>query len=234
MKIIIRLLSIFFIGIVILSLSSLGGCSKGRKGDLGTTDETKSDVKVLCEAYLFDAKLRREGKQTSFRLELFVTDSVAGLNGRAYLGKNALKGRLTADSLTVFFPHSDEYVAEEIGTLLHSMACLSEGGGLNVLNLLNDLPDTTSLGESFSVRLNSEKEEEREYSIASDSAQDCNWRLDVTYSKREEEWRPVKLFFTDGNKHEFTATRREHRPQANISANRFVVNIPGDAGRIIP
>ncbi len=115
------------------------GCGSSRKGAL-VGDEANWQGKVEVEAYLFDAKLRRDNKPTSVRLEFFHTDSVIAFAGRGYLGKGALKGRLTEDSLEVYFPTTDEFVKEAAADLMSSFDCAGDIGSFNLMALFNSLP----------------------------------------------------------------------------------------------
>ncbi len=205
---------------------SLLACSKPPQ----TADESGSKTGV--EAYLFDAELRRSGKPTSFRLEVFDADSVIALSGRGYLGKGALRGRLTPDSLICYFPSSNEYVQEPILSLLRSVECQIAPAGLNLLNLFDQLPDSASLDSTIDIVSNYQDSRRPTFIIY---IENCPWQMELTYRTRDQlGWRLDEFVFFDGKDTRLKATCREFKSAASVKPDRFTVRIPDDASRIIP
>jgi hypothetical protein len=191
----------------------------------------QKEEKVEVEAYLFDAKLKRHGKPTSFRLEIFQTDSVVALGGRAYLGKGALKGRLTADSLEVYFPSSNEYLYESLKTLLATTECPSGDFVLNLLSLFNAPPDSVEELKHVHVSADYGQQDHPEFDI---HVKDCPWRIEMAYDRQEDGWRIQEFFFDNGQEVTLKASRREYKKQARVPLSKFRLVTPDDALRIMP
>ncbi len=187
--------------------------------------------KVPAEAYLFDCKLVRDGKRTSLRLEVFQTDFALALGGRAYLGKGALKGRLTADSLTVYFPTRKEFVDEAIYDVMASSACPFSLGDIDILRLFRNLPDSLELGRQIRVVSNYEKRKRPTFYV---SMEGCLWQIKLTYDLQPDGWRIRKFSYTDGERLSLRASRREYRASARVKASKFFVRVPPGAVRIVP
>ena len=183
------------------------------------------------EAYLFDAKLRRQGKPTSFRLEIFQTDSVIALGGRAYLGKGALKGRLTTDSLEVYFPSSNEYLYESLSNLFATAECTNAAPKLRLLHLFTSLPDSLAEMEGMSVVSDYTDRKRPEFVI---SLHDCPWRIELTYNRHEVGWRIHDFKFDNGNDITLKAKRRTYKKKAQVPCSKFQLVLPDSATHIIP
>jgi hypothetical protein len=183
------------------------------------------------EAYLFDSRLKQKGKWNSFRLELYVTDSAVAMAGRGYLGKGVLRGRLTSDSLEVYFPTTNEFVYEETGSLLSSMECAIDTPGLDFGRLLSVLPDEFALDPRLSLDTDYSKSNRPRFTI---SDTNCDWRLQLIYDQRKVGWRLREFRFDDGSGRELTGKRREFRDRARVRLNKFHWTVPDDAVRIIP
>lgn len=183
-------------------------------------------------AFLFDAELRRSGKPTSFRLEIFHTDTVMALSGRGYLGKGALRGRVTIDSLECYFPSTNEYIQEPILNLLHSLECQVAPKGINLVRLLNHLPDSTAVDTTVKIVANLEDQKRPGYIIY---IENCPWQMELRYRAESiSEWRLDEFFFFDGKETRLKATCREYKRSVTLKPERFLVRIPDDAQRIIP
>ena len=208
------------------------GCGRSYEGRLTPEEHkaVKTEVKVEVEAFLYDAKIRRDGKPTSFRLELFRTDSAVALSGRGYLGKGALKGRMTADSLEIYFPASNEYIYESMGDIAVSSSCMEGMRGLSFLNLLTTLPESDHIASGVVVECDSSESGRRYFSLI---WEDCHWEMKLTYDQQDTDWRLLRLSFDD-DRTGFTVKRRSLKRGATINQNRFRVVVPDDALRIIP
>jgi len=182
-------------------------------------------------ACLFDAQLRRGGKPTSFRLEVLHTDSVAVLAGRAYLGKGALRGRLTRDSLSLYIPSTHEYIEESLQNLLKTAECSASEISLDFLTLLTTLPDAPHHTAGINVLPDYSDANRPSFVVTSAG---CLWKLELTYDHSETGWRLRELFFTGGKDLSLNATRRQCKPAAKVSADKLRFSVPDDAVRIIP
>jgi len=216
----------------VTTLLLVGGCSSGHR--VRPASEKKVEAaqeKIVVEAYLFDAKLKRQGKPTSFRLELFQTDSVIALGGRAYLGKGALKGRLTADSLEVYFPSSNEYLYESLSNLFVAAECSRAPSGLSLLHLFTSLPDSLEGMEDVSIAAEYTDSKRPEFLI---SFLDCPWRIELSYDRQEAGWRIRNFTFDNGKDITLKAKRRTYKKKVRVPSNKFRLATPGDVLRIIP
>jgi hypothetical protein len=176
----------------------------------GTAEEDATTAgyreKIPVEAYLFDAKIRRDGKVNSFRLEIFQTDSLLGLSGRGYLGKGALKGWLGHDSLKVYFPTVNEFVYESVGDLLRSFDCSFDMPDIDLLSLFTRLPDDALFDVRLTVESDYSNHKRPEFVVF---VSDCPWRIELQYDERKPGWRIRSFYFLDGNGSRPTAQRRE-------------------------
>ena len=189
------------------------------------------DTKIRADAYLFDVKMYREGKPTSVRLELFKTDSAIGLGGRAYLGKGALKGMLTQDSLVMYFPSSREFVRESVDTLSGGENCPLPLSDLNVLSLFSALPDSLPISKNLTILTDYDNQNRPSFTV---SESECDWRLKLEYDRKSDHWRIRQFEFTNGENLRIKANRREYKSNTRVKANKFQVQIPPEAIRIKP
>lgn len=230
-------LSIVAVALSCISLLLCSGCAP-RLESTGMSDyEHNLQTKVSAEAYLFDARIWRNNKPTSFRLELFQTDSVIGLAGRGYVGKGVLKGRLTADSLICLFPVSNEYVESSFRELWSRWPCDLSSPELNLFDLFSHLPESLDIPPAIIITTINAKRDRRRYLI---QAEGCNWSLELLYDHRKRGWRVRKFEYKSeqhsDNKDNFRlrATRREYQKTSRVKLRRFHVRIPPGALRISP
>lgn len=212
--------------IVLLIAFLLTHCSSGRKAEPST--EERSSIaetgRVIADAYLFDCKLRRDGKPNSFRLELFVADSTAAFSGKGYLGKGIFHGLLTRDSIYIVFPTKKEYLVEAVTTLLRSGDCVPEISDSNILQYLQPLT-SAMVGDATKKSYTRTIEE---------SGDDCSLSLNFKYKKRNKLWYPDQILYEDNKNTRLTAKCREVKVGAKIAANRFQFTPPEQAVRIFP
>ena len=208
----------------------LVGCSSPQKAHTGR--ELSSDVradKIRAEAWLFDARVWREGKPTSFRLEVYRTDSITALSGRGYLGKGALKGTIRNDSLYVFFPRTNEYLYEAAGSLLDAMDCSDVSPRVDILALLTDVPDSVDGLENVEVTTSYLDPDRPTFVLYS---RGCPWQLDLKYDKRKVGWRLKAFEFNSGDGVRLKVKRRTLKQQAKVPVKRFQTTHSPDAYRI--
>jgi hypothetical protein len=187
------------------------------------------EAKVPCEAYLFDTKVVRQGKQNSMRLEIYQTDTVMGLNGRAYLGKGALRGKLTPDTLAVFLPHSTEYLYEAIGDVLSATDCKLDSLSLDITRFFRVLPDSMKLDRRIKLSVDRHDANYPSYTIY---VENCPWQMELVYDRQDTGWRILKFGFTNGKDLTLAATRREYRASATVKPERLQFSYPPKAERI--
>ena len=209
----------------------LVGCAGVYQGVDGEGERAGKSAggEITADAYLFDTKTYREGKLTSVRLEIFWTDSVMALGGRAYLGKGALKGRLTRDSLTIYFPTRKEYLDEPIHEALTSSDCPFSLGALDVLDLFRSVPDSNSFAGDISLVSDYRKADRPVFTISKDG---CDWRLKLEYDYKSGTPRIRRFEFENGERLLLKANRREFRSNRRVKASKFEVDIPLQAVKI--
>jgi len=218
--------------VVVAALLLMGSCGPGRI--IRPASEERVAIvqeKIEVEAYLFDAKLRRQGKPTSFRLEIFQTDSVIALGGRAYLGRGALKGLLTTDSLEVYFPSSNEYLYESLRDLFATAECTNTAPKFSLLHLFTSLPDSLAEMEEMSIASDYTDRKRPEFVI---SLPDCPWVIELSYDRRETGWRIRDFEFDNGNDITLKAKRRTYKRKAQVPYSKFQLVLPDGATRITP
>ena len=204
----------------------------GRRGDIVSGEKIfVHSGEVEVDAFLFDAKLWRDGKPTSFRLEIYQADTIAGLSGRGYLGKGALKGRMTADSMVVYFPSTNEYIRESIAGVLGSIDCAGEEYPPSIVRLTRSLPEKWVLDSDYVIDSLSFEDNSREYSIAQEN---CLWELRVSYTLADSTWYLDDLEFDSGDSIRLTARRRTLKTGTMVEVVRFAAPISPGAVRIIP
>jgi hypothetical protein len=212
----------------ILSVSCTGA---GKYATIETESTNPATGKVAAEAYLYDAVLVREGKTTSFRLEIYATDSVLGLAGRGYLGKGALRGLVRQKALQVYFPSTNEYVDDPYDSLLSGGDCALSLNKFDPVGMMFAIPDSSSADSLVSIQLVDDGPKVRTVAIVAES---CLWRLELSYDQKANGWKPFALKYTDGHGTSLTAVRREYQPHANVSRSRFLFSHPIDATRLKP
>ena len=206
------------------------GCQVHHGQPVSGEEVNRSKEKIIADAYLFDARLRFEGKPRSFRLEVFDADSIIGLYGKGYLGKRAIVGRLTADSLEVYFPPNDEYLYEATRKLLNTGDCITDLPAINLMHLFRTLPTDVFSDEQFTVEIY-EDGNRRVFTIFSAG---CSWKLSITYQQEKKQWRIFKFMIDNGHDISLSAKRRVYREKAKVPLSRFQVLCPITAVRIIP
>lgn len=217
----------------IMVAATVGGCGPRFTTKPGTDSYTAAGPgrEIAVEAYLYDVRIRRDGKPTSLRLEMFQTDSVVALGGRGYLGKGALKGRLTADSVEVFFPTRHEYLYESVGDLLFMSDCTERIPNLDFTKLLRSLPRQEEYGDGLTIESDRSDRDRPRFKL---TWRDCAWEMELTYDKRDDDWRLKEARFDDGAGVSFAAKRRAYKSSTKVGRNKFELPSERDYVRITP
>ena len=218
--------------LITLFLSNIG-CGTTYQNDIIPKEQKKKSrsEKVRTEAYLFDAKLKQNGKPTSVRLFFYQTDSVIAIGGKGYLGKGALKGWMTNDSILVTFPTLREYLYESIDDLFASFNCTGDIPKFNLMTLFTTLPDESHELAFAEVTMLKADVKRPKYRI---SFPNCKWKLVITYDKKRSGYRIRNFTFRDGAGTSLTAKRREYKGNSNVPLSRFQTDILPAMSRIIP
>ncbi len=215
--------------VVIALLSACGG--PGRPSTETSRPKEVSGDRVRVEAYSFNSKLTRGNKPTTLKLEVYQTDSLLGLSGKGYLGKGALKGRLTADSLEVYFPSTKEYVYESLDNLLSTGDCPLPLADMNILSLFSNLPDSISLGPSLRVRANYKDRDRPVFDI---SKANCPWKIHLVYDLKDRGWRIREFDIRDGKETRLRGRIDKYKSSATVKASRLSVTPPPGAVQVSP
>jgi hypothetical protein len=156
---------------------------------------------------------------------------VLGLGGRAYLGKGALKGRLTADSVIIYFPTRGEYVEEEVADFFRKLDCPLALTGSDILTFFRRRPMAADLPDGVKVVTDETDKDEPSYVISSVS---CPWRIELTYDSQKNGWRLAEFSYDSGDGLRIEAKRREYRPESSVRMTKFLVDIPPGAVLVEP
>ena len=220
---------------IVLAVLIGSGCSTGRGGRVVSESESKAagDAKIRADAYQFNARLWRQGKPTTFKLYLYVTDSSIGLSGTAYLGKGAFQGWLSHDSIKVYFPTNREYVYEPIASFGEGAECPAPLASLNLFSVLTTTPDSLSADGAFAVESGYDDSDHPQFTVNS-SDQDCPWMVEAEYRREENTLRLRKFDFRDGRDTRLRGELNRFRGDAEVPVERFRVELPADAVRILP
>lgn len=221
-----KVVAIIFISLICL----VAGCGTAHKSTPGTESGISAGQELQCEAFLFDARITCEKKYNSFRLELYQTDSLIGLTGRGYLGKGALKGWITPESLLVYFPTVKEYIQEAVSDVWKSFECVQNENSLNIFGLITNLPEEIIPAEGYQLELIKDDDKEKEYQI---NKIGCHWSITASYDLREKGWRLKEFNISESDKFELAGKRREYRDDVKIKTNRFKPLVGPDAVRVI-
>lgn len=187
--------------------------------------------KIKAEAYSFNARLRRNGKPTSFKLEVYQTDTILGLSGRGYLGKGALRGWLRSDSIKVYFPSTKELVYDALADLVGSGNCPFALSGISALSVFSGLPDSASIGSELDI-IADHTNAKRPKFVIRPKRSDCSWQLDLVYDRQKPGFRIRKFEFSDGKGTSLKATREKYRAAAKVPLKRFQARTPPEATRL--
>lgn len=208
------------------------GCQATRDGSV--SDETRTDdQEIVADAYSFNARIWRDGKPTSFKLELYCTDNLIGIAARGYLGKGAFKGWLSRDSIRLYFPTSREVLYESLDDLVKGADCGVSVAGLGILRMFFATPDSVALPAGVALRSEYDSDRKAAFSMESQVAE-CPWGLELDYDRQDRQWMPRRLEFDNGRGLRLRAERERFRARIGISQKRFEVEVPPDAARIIP
>ena len=131
----------------------IAGCASTHQNTVPGEEIKAQGWEQRGNAFLFDITVNRDGKKNSARLDLYQRGDSLSFFARGYLGKGALKGLLSADSVVVYFPTAGEYYGGRLGALLADTC----GAGQNLEQLLIDifreLPTSSNLPSDLSLKI---------------------------------------------------------------------------------
>jgi len=220
---------------LILSIIILSSCTVATRKQSGETisaEEAKFG-EGRGDAYLFDAKIYRDGKKNSVRLDVYYKNEQAGVFARGYLGKGVLKGIIDKDSIIVYFPTEDQFYTGEIASLVKGDCRHKFDFESIIIQLMTKLPsDIKDAGDDYYVTILKDKGKTREYRLES---RHCPEHIILEYDLKENRFILDKIDFrTEDDSFRFKAERRKFRLNVDIPVNKIVFDIPEDAARILP
>lgn len=218
---------------VVAGLAALVGCQSGHRQSRSGEELGGRPGKIQAEAYSFNARLWQDNKPTSFKLEVYQTDTILGLTGRGYLGKGALRGWLKSDSIKVYFPSTKELLFDRLENLAGSGACPFALSGINVLAIFSGLPDSVLAGSDLEIVADYSNAKRPQFEIWPTGA-NCQWRLNLVYDLQPPGFRIRKFEFTSGQGTRLKATRERYRARAKVPLKRFEARPPPQATRLTP
>ncbi|SYZ74088.1 exported hypothetical protein [Candidatus Zixiibacteriota bacterium] len=224
--------SVFAIAIFPVFFYLLTGCaSTPQKGSLGEETRVRGSDRQ-GNAFLFDIKVTRNGKMNSARLDIYQNGDSLSLFARGYLGKGALKGLLTPDSIIVYFPLTGEYYTGKLADLVSDSCRMGQNLEHLLASLFNYLPDSVELPSDISLQTLKDEKKSKQYHLESGG---CRATMDLRYDYRDNRFLPESINFglVDGSFH-FAGERRNFRLNIHIPEDKFEIYIPETAARIYP
>lgn len=216
---------VFFVFPLLLLSCSVGKQNQGN----ANLEETIEKREITVEAYLFDVKLRRQGKPTTLRLDLYQTDSVIAMFGRGYFNKGAFRGRLTKDSMLVYFPSTKEYLQESMESLFQSFDCEKELIAVQLLGYFSSPPDSGHISQDLNVEKIKQEGKRRQLKVTSAN---CPWQLLLGYQMKEKGWRIEEFEFDDGESVTLKGSQRRYKESTSVPASRMNLAIPTNFNRL--
>ncbi len=216
-----------FVAMVCFIILQLITCGSSVRREIGSEQRgSNRKKKIRAEAWLFDARIKQNGKPTSFRLEIFRHDSLTAISGRGYLGKGGMKGLISDDTLMIYFPISNEFVWEPVSSLLFHDDCTRGTEQIELRKLLHTLPKQVLSSSIFDIKTIFKENKAQAFVISSGI---CIWSLELHYDRTKVGWRLKRFIFDDGDTTVVKGERRKFRPRAKIPLKRFQLTIPPDA-----
>lgn len=219
----------------LITVLLFGGCSLASRQKIGRAAELKQ-IELAPgkgDAYLFDLKIYREGKKNSVRLDVYRTRDTISIFARGYLGKGVLKGLITSDFIKVYFPTENEYYSGKIIDIISGKCVESFPFEKMIIDLfLKTPPELDEVYGNFYINIQKETGKERKYKL---SSKKCNESIEIEYDLKENRFIPKAFSFnSEDNTFRFKASRRKKKLNIQIPGEKFKLDIPESAIRIIP
>lgn len=214
--------------ILALLIVALVGCGRKRSGVI--SDETAPTGKMRMDAFLFDVKLRFRKQRRSFRLDLYVTDTVALVTARGYVGKGVARGIWRADSSFFYFPIENEYFSGSLDSMIGGGCWSFLGAQANFPLLLRGT--RRSLVEILGLTETSGDKKKIEGVLDRSSGEsECDTPLRVVYDRKGDGLYYLKEFEYrgQGELSRVVGKRRKLKQGAKIKKSRLNFTAPADA-----
>ncbi|MEW6014749.1 MAG: hypothetical protein AB1690_05465 [Candidatus Zixiibacteriota bacterium] len=228
-------LSLFFFALITISAIFPAGCTLANRNRvrIKTAEQTAPKEKLRGDAYLLDVKINREGKKSSFRLDLYQSEETLAWFARGYLGKGVMKGVLTNDSLIVYFPTEEEFYSGKLNALAKK-SCLGNAELESVLGQLFRIlpPEISSLSDNFYLTILKEDDKQRRYIL---NYKDCGGGIRLDYEKHDLRFLISNIqYIGEEETFGFEAKVRDFRLDTDLPADKFEIAIPSTATRLNP
>ena len=185
------------------------------------------------DAYLFDAKIIREGKKNSVRLEVYHSRDSLAVFARGYLGKGVLKAFITSDSVLAYFPTENQYYSGRIYDLISSRCQDTLIDEKMMIDLFAKTPAEIEYNvNTLYVVLLDDKGETRSYRLQSKR---CPDNIYLQYDYHEERFILQEFSFeADNEAFGFHSKLRKFRSDVKLPPEKFLIEIPESAVRFTP
>ncbi len=224
--------------ILALSLALQGCIFGGGRSASGLVREEliHFEGKVKVDAYLFDVKLKQNGKQRSVRLDIYFADTLALFTARAYLGKGVAKGIWQEDSSLFYFPTENEFYAGPLDELVRA-GCASGGELQRVVPALLSGNLMKFIGDS-AVHISEDTGGNSKNIEATVRLGSCETLVTLLFDAHTDSMDQrlyyLKEFSYDpqDGKSKVVGKRRVLKRGKGLSASKFSLNIPIDASPV--
>lgn len=219
--------------IVLLFVLNISGCTPAnrKRGWKKTTAETAKYEPGRGDAFLFDVKIYRDKRKNSVRLDVYRAGDTLAVFARGYLGKGVLKGLITHDSVLIYFPTEKEYYSGRLSDLVGDN-CRELPLEFLLVKLFEKRPvELETKFPRFYITVLDEEGPEQKYRIV---AKGCAENIEISYDYKKNRFVPENIDYTneDGS-FRFRAKRRKVRLDISIPAEKFSLEIPPTAQRIL-
>jgi hypothetical protein len=210
----------------------MAGCAPTRQNAVPGEELKNPGTEQRGTAFLFDVKVNRNGKKNSVRLDIYQRGDSLSVFARGYLGKGALKGLLTSDSVIAHFPTEEEYYTGKLESLISDSCQFGQNLERILVTIFRDLPDTSDLPSDISLRTLEDGKKKKRYHMESGR---CPAAIDLQYDYHDKQFILEQIGFAlSDNSFQLDGKRRDFRTNVKIPEEKFQVNIPETATRIYP
>lgn len=213
----------------------LTGCSlANRQKSGGQPIETELNLPAgKGDAFLYDARIYRDGRKNSVRLDVYRYADSLSVFARGYLGKGVLKGFIRGDSVLAYFPTEDQYFYGRLADILPGTCAAGTELEKLLVELFFRTPDEMQLNfEDLYLTVVKESRKERIYRL---TARGCPESIELHYDLKEHCYLLEKIEYSNPDESlKFMAERRRQKLNIDLPAEKKSVSIPETATRIYP
>jgi hypothetical protein len=212
----------------------LSGCVSTKR-EVISAEKESTDIRqhLRGDAYLFDTKIIRNSKKNSVRLDVYLRNDSISVFARGYLGKGVLKGIISADSATVYFPTMKEFFSGPLNELLKDECHQIRPMESDLIRIFKHIPvKYPEINNNYKISTIEDSDKEKKYILNSLS---CSNSIIVDYKFKKDSFVLSGFNYknSDGTL-EIISTLRKYRGNVKISSKKFNLNIPKSAVRVYP